>query len=99
MTPDTWDLDTGPRRRNRRHDLNDSRSNRSEQLFKAQLAEGFGRRDQLNGTAMAWTVTTVLPREPPEGCTVAGRLLVWCSLLTLLGGGWSGSLPTLAARS
>jgi hypothetical protein len=34
-----------------------------------------------------------------KSCTVAGRLLAWCSLLTLLGRGWSSSLLTLAARS
>ena len=40
----------GHRHRNRRDDLNNRRSNRSDQFFEAQLAGGFGRRDQLNGT-------------------------------------------------
>ena len=43
-------LQYGLRRRNRRDDPNIRCSNRLGQLFEAQLAGGFGRRDQLNGT-------------------------------------------------
>jgi hypothetical protein len=38
------------RRRNRRDDLNNPRSNRLGRLFEAQLAGGVRRKDQLNGT-------------------------------------------------
>ena len=42
------DTGTGCRRRNRRDDLNNPRSNRSGHLFEAQLAAGIDRRDHLN---------------------------------------------------
>jgi hypothetical protein len=35
---------------------------------------------------------------PTLRVVVAGKLLAWCSLLTLSGHGWPGSLPTLAAK-
>src|SRR6266516_5843083 len=41
-------------RRNRKDELNDTRPNRSSQFFETELAEGVGRRDHLNGTALSF---------------------------------------------
>jgi hypothetical protein len=65
-----------PRRRNRRDDLNNRRSNRSDQLFEAQLVGGFGRGDQTKQDIYRCVIAVWMPRptKSPVSCRKLSRV-------------------------